>query len=220
MALASAFDTIGIGRTLIGEQAVSPLAGVGIGIYLTLAGSVIAILAGLAPLPPNHEPGRADLRLWKASTAIVTSIIVLCGLSAVMFGSWIGSGGLTGRPGTPTPSVLDAGLLATPLINVQVDPLSGEEPGPEVTVEPMLPIETAEPSTSVQPVEPTSTVEIPPTPEPPTLEPTREPPTPTPTLAVTDTPTASPTPSATFPPSPNQTPTVSPTPTLTPTATL
>lgn len=63
LALASAFNTIGFGRSLFGEQAISPISGVGIGVYLTLAGSLIAILAGLAPLPLNHEPARAELRL-------------------------------------------------------------------------------------------------------------------------------------------------------------
>ncbi len=215
LALASAFDTIGIGRTLIGEQAISPLAGVGLGVYLTLAGAVIAILAGLAPSPPNHEPARADLRLWKASTAILAAMLVLCGLGSVMFGSWIGSGGLTGRSGTPTPSVIDAGLLATPLINVQVDPLSGEEPGvgaPETltpTVEATIP-----PNAQIVP---TNTPEIPPTAETPTLVPTRVPPTVPASPTATHTPLspATATATATSAPSVIQTPTVTPTPTVT-----
>src|SRR5512139_3402593 len=78
MALASALNTIGFGRTLLGEQAVSPISGVGIGVYLTLAGSLIAILAGLSPLPLNHEPARAELRLWKASTAVLGAFVILC----------------------------------------------------------------------------------------------------------------------------------------------
>ena len=126
MALASALNTIGLGRTVLGEQTISPLIGVGLGVYLTLAGSLIAVLAGLAPMPPSHEPARAELRLWKASTAILGAVVVLCGLSAVMFGSWIGSGGLTGPGGTPTPIPFNAGILATPLINVEVNPL-GED---------------------------------------------------------------------------------------------
>src|SRR5512139_2804740 len=137
MALASALNTIGLGRTLIGEQTISPLTGIGIGVYLTLAGSLIAVLAGLAPMPPSHEPARAELRLWKASTAIFGAIVVLFGLGAVLFGSWLGSGGLAGG-GTPTPAPLDVGILATPLINVQVDPLgsgTGIEEGPTPTVE-------------------------------------------------------------------------------------
>src|SRR5512137_2056037 len=181
MALASALNTIGFGRTLIGEQTISPLTGVGIGTYLTLAGSLIAVLAGLAPIPPNHEPARAELRLWKASTAIFGSIVVLCGLGAVLFGSWIGSGGLVGG-GTPTPSPLDAGILSTPLINVQVDPLgsgTGSEGIQTPTVE--RPTELApQPTPLIQP-EPSVTPELPPT-EIPTLIPTRVPPVaPTPT---------------------------------------
>jgi hypothetical protein len=49
MALASALNTIGLGRTLIGEQTISPLTGVGIGVYLTMAGSLMPF-GGLAPL--------------------------------------------------------------------------------------------------------------------------------------------------------------------------
>jgi hypothetical protein len=212
MALASAFSTIGFGRTLIGELPVSPLAGVGIGVYLTLAGSLIAVLAGLAPQPPGHEPARAELRLWKASTAILGAIVVLCGLGAVLFGSWIGSGGGTGRGGTPTPIPFDAGILATPLINVQVDPL-GEETGVEGAATPPLQSTEAPPPTPLIPPEPFDTPEPPPA-EIPTLIPTREPPaTFTPTFEPTETPT--PTPSATFPPSPEETPTETPTPTPT-----
>ena len=219
VALASALNTIGLGRTLVGEQAISPLTGVGIGVYLTLAGSLIAVLAGLAPMPPGHEPARAELRLWKASTAILGAIVVLCGLGAVVFGSWIGSGGVTSS-GAPTPSPLDAGILATPLINVEVNPL-GESAGIETAPTPTLAQPTALPPAT--PGEPIATVELAPT-EIPTLIPTRVPPasfTPTPS----PTPTLTPTPSATFPPSsldtPTNTPTPTPTltPTLTPTAT-
>src|SRR5512143_812852 len=156
MALASALNTVGLGRTLIGEQTISPLTGVGIGIYLTLAGSLIAVLAGLAPQPPNHEPARAELRLWKASTAVFGALVVACGLGAVLFGSWIGSGGATSS-GTPTPSPLDAGILATPLINVEVNPL-GESTGLEET---STPAPTEQPPTPLIPLVPTDTPELP-----------------------------------------------------------
>jgi hypothetical protein len=217
MALASALNTIGLGRTLIGEQPISPLAGVGIGVYLTLAGALIAVLAGLAPMPPNHEPARAELRLWKASTAIFGALVVSCGLSAVLFGSWVGSGGITGG-GTPTPSPLDAGILTTPLINVQVDPLgsgTGSEGLQTPTVE--RPTELPpQPTPLIQP-EPSDTPELPPT-ETPALIPTRVPPAaPTPTPTPTDTPS----PTATLTPTPSATPEVSPldTPASTPTST-
>jgi hypothetical protein len=213
LALASALNTIGLGRTVLGEQTISPLIGIGLGVYLTLAGSFIAVLAGLAPMPPGHEPARAELRLWKASTAILASIVVLCGLSATIFGSWIGSGGLTGGGGTPTPIPFNAGILATPLINVEVDPL-----GEEAT--PVAPIPTREIPTPF----PTLTEVVQPSP---TLENATEIPTSTPTLIppITDTPqpsptaTLSPTPTITPQPSPLETPTetLTPTPTLTPT---
>lgn len=214
IALASALNTIGLGRTFIGEQTISPLTGVGIGVYFTLAGSLIAVLAGLAPMPPSHEPARAELRLWKASTAILGAIVVLCGLGAVLFGSWIGSGGIASG-GPPTPSALDAGILATPLINVEVDPL-GESAGFDVVPTP-TPAKPTEPPT-LTPAEPVPTAELTPT-ESPTLIPTREPPA---TATVTATPTSSPTatmtptPSATQPSSPLDTPTSTPTPTATP----
>lgn len=215
MALASALNTIGLGRTLLGEQTISPLTGVGIGVYLTLAGSLIAVLAGLAPMPPTHEPARAELHLWKASTAILGASVVMCGLGAVLFGSWIGSGGLAGS-GTPTPSPLNAGILATPLINVQVDPVEAS-PGIEAVQTPTVesPAETLPATPLIQP-EPSNTPELPPT-EIPTLIPTRVPPdtaTPTPSLTATLTPT--PTPSATPQSSPLDTPTPTPTETETP----
>ncbi len=210
MALSSALNTIGLGRTLIGEQTISPLTGVGIGIYLTLAGSLIAVLAGLAPAPPNHEPARAELRLWKASTAVFGAMIVVCGLGAVLFGSWIGSGGTSG--GTPTPSAVDAGMLATPLINVEVNPLGGTtEPESAPTSAPEQPT-TAPPPTEVSPV---ATLALPST-SVPTLIPTRVPPAtptpvPSPTETRTPTPTPTPTATATFPTSSLETPTLTPT---------
>jgi hypothetical protein len=220
MALASALNTIGLGRTIMGDTALSPLSGVGIGIYLTLAGSLIAILAGLAPQPINQEPARAELRLWKASTAIFAAVLVMCGLSSALFGSWIGAGAATGREGTPTPSALDAGLLATPLINVESNPLG--ESTPEATPVPTVAPEAALTPTSETP--PTVAAQSPtgtPASEPTTtLIPTRIPPTqlPTETPSPTSTPTVTPTPSATTT-SPIGTPTITPTPTITGTAT-
>jgi hypothetical protein len=227
MALASALNTIGLGRAVLGESSVSPLAGIGIGIYLTLAGALITILAGLAPQPINHEPARAELRLWKGSTAIFAAFIVLCGLSSVLFGSWIGAGGSTGAAGTPTPSVLDAGLLATPLINVESNPMEegitaeGSTPTPEAVALPTeaLPTEPPQPPTDIPELIPTRE---PPTFEPPPTELPTATPSQTPTRQVTvvspiNTPTISPTPSIT--PTPSTTGTVTTTPTVTPTAT-
>ena len=211
MALASALNTIGLGRSLLGETAVSPLSGVGLGIYLTLAGSLIAILAGLAPQPINHEPARAELRLWKGSTAIFAAFVVLCGLSSALFGSWIGAGGSTGQAGIPTPSALDAGLLATPLINVESNPL---EEG--ISTEALTPtLDAVAIPTQALPTEPP----LLPT-EIPALIPTREPPTipPVPTALPTATPSLTPTPQISIV-SPINTPTISPTPSITPTPT-
>jgi hypothetical protein len=219
MALASALNTIGLGRTVLGESAVSPLSGVGLGIYLTLAGSLIAILAGLAPQPINHEPARAELRLWKGSTAIFAALVVLCGLSSALFGSWIGAGGSSDRAGTPTPSALDAGLLATPLINVESNPLvdsaSAEIPTPTST-----PAVVTVP-TEAPPTEPVVPPTEPPISETPVEIPTRVPPTipPTATVPPTATPTMTPTPSVTVS-SPIGTPTITPTPSITPTPTI
>jgi hypothetical protein len=227
MALASALNTIGLGRTLMGETAVSPLSGVGIGIYLTLAGSLIAILAGLAPQPINHEPARAELKLWKGSTAIFAAFVVLCGLSSALFGSWIGAGGSSGRAGTPTPSALDAGLLATPLINVESNPLvagsSEEVPSPTSTSEVVVvPTSTPQPTNTPEPTEP-------PIAETPVLIPTRVPPVlpPTATVSPTSTPTITPTPTASVTvvspigtPTITLTPTITGTPTPTPTSTV
>ncbi len=216
MALASVLNTIGLGRTIMGDTAVSPLSGIGIGIYLTLAGSLIAVLAGLAPQPINQEPARAELRLWKASTAIFAAVVVLCGLSSALFGSWIGAGGSSDRAGTPTPSALDAGLLATPLINVESNPLSegipAAVPPPTVASDAV-----AAPTSETPPAQP----RLPPT-EPPisatsTLVPTRV--LPTATLLPSATPTIKPTPSMTIA-SPISTPTITPTPSITPTPTI
>jgi hypothetical protein len=212
LALSSALNTIGLGRTVLGEQTISPLIGIGIGVYLTLAGSLIAVLAGLAPMPPGHEPARAELRLWKSSTAILGALVVLCGLGAVLFGSWIGSGGLTGSGGTPTPIPFNAGILATPLINVEVDPLEVES-GATGTPAP-APTEALPPTPLIQ-AAPFDTPT--PSPEIPALIPTRELPTFTPTSTSTATPT--PTPSATLASSPLGTPTATSTPTPTPTPT-
>jgi hypothetical protein len=202
-----------LARTVPGEQTIAPLIGVGPGVYLTRAGSFIAVLAGLAPMPPGHEPARAELRLWKASTAIFASVVMLCGLSAVMFGSWIGSGGLTGPGGTPTPIPFNAGILATPLINVEVDPL-GEEA--TVPAQPTQPPEV--PTAAPAPTEPPPPTEEFPPADIPTLIPTRQPPA-TATSQPSPTVTLTPTPSATPLTSPLETPTSTPTatPTLTPT---
>ena len=209
LALNSALNTLALREIVIGTQSISTISGIGLGVYLTLAGAIIAILAGLAPQPIGSEVARAEIRLWQPSVAIFGSIFVLFVLAAVGLGMWVG-GGAGSQNATPTPASFDAGLLATPLINSQVIPLitpdsqaAGVESTP--TVEPPLPLDTPtlEPTPTDRPIEFQS-------------------PTPTATLIPEATPTATPT--ATPSPSPTATTITSvlatPTPSLTPTATI
>ncbi len=213
LALNSALNTLALREIVIGNQSISTLSGIGLGVYLTLAGAVIAILAGLASQPIGSEVTRAEIRLWQPSFAIFGSIFVLFVLGALGLGVWVG-GGAGSQNVTPTPASFDAGLLATPLINAQVIPLvtpDSQVAGAEVTptVEQLLqPIDTPtlEPTPTDRPIEFQS-------------------PTPTATLLPESTPTATPTATATPSPSPTPTTIVSPletpslTPTVTPTAT-
>ena len=209
LALNSALNTLTLREVVIGSQSLSTLSGIGLGVYLTLAGAVIAILAGLAPQPIGSEIARAEIRLWQPSVAIFGSLFVLFVLGAAGLGAWLG-GGAGSQNATPTPTGFDAGLLATPLINSQVIPL--------VT-----------PDSQATALEATPTVELPPPSELPTIEPTpterpiEVPPTPTFTAVPVVVPTTTPTVTPTATPTPSPTPTVtSPleTPSLTPTATL
>jgi hypothetical protein len=214
IALSSALNTIGLQQALLGSQSLSPLSGIGLGVYLTLAGSIIAILSGLAPQPDwAPEPAHAEIRLWQPSFAIMASLAVILVVGGLFLGLWLGGG--TGSSGTPTPKAFDAGQLGTPLINVQVNPLgtaepaatdAGQPPAPSSTIEiptetPLIPLDT-----------PTDIFESPqPTPE---LE--RPTPTDTPTPSLTPTITTTPTPSPTQIESSLATPTPSPTPSSTP----
>ncbi len=220
LALSSAINTLNLQQALIGNQPLSPLSGIGLGVYITLAGSLITILAGLAPLPPHGEPARAEIRLWQPSFAIFGSLFVIFILGAIGLGLWIG-GGSANRSGTPTPQSFNTGLLATPLINVQVNPLStsavegqaGLTPTPpaQTPIVPTQPPLIALTPMPTQPVLPTPTRTPTPSPSPtqsesPLAEPTEtETPTPTPTVTATATAT--------------RTPTATPTATLTATAT-
>ena len=199
MALNSALNTLGLRQIVTGDQTVSSLSGLGLGVYITLAGSIIAILAGLAPQPPHGEAARAEIRLWQPSFAIFGSLFVILVLSAIGLGLWLGGGGSTNRGGTPTPSAFDAGLLGTPLINAQVNPLAS----PNAPGEPPTPPPAA-PTAAVKPTE------VPP----PTFRP------PPPTTTSTLPPTATSTPPPTQPVSPQATPTQTATPTTTATATI
>ena len=205
IALASAQNTIGVRQTLIGDQAISPLAGIGLGVYLTFAGSIIAILAGLAPQPSSGaESARAEIRLWQPSSAIIASSFIVLVLGGLIFGFWLGGGGQIGPGGTPTPKSFDTNLLGTPMINVQVNPLATFTPSAlEATA---AAEQTATPTLLIQVVEPTGT--------PTAIASATQPSTPP---AATNTSLPSPLP--TQPQSPIGTPTSTPTPTPTPTST-
>ena len=208
MALSSAQQTLALQQTLVGDQPLSPLNGIGLGVYMTLAGSIISILAGLAPQPLSGEAARAEIHLWKASFAIFASIFVLFVLGGIFFGMWLGGSGTIGR-GTSTPKAFNPAQIATPLINFQLNPLSTFTPTPG---EPGA----TEPS-------PTQALFVSPTPLISVAEPTNTPvpfplntSTPLPTLTPTPIPVSH-TPTATLPQSlpPTGTPvTQSPTPTL------
>jgi len=211
LALNSALSTLALREIVIGNQSISTISGIGLGVYLTLAGSVITILSGLAPQPVGSEVTRAEIRLWQPSVAIFGSIFVLFVLGAIGLGMWMG-GGAGSQNATPTPASFDAGLLATPLINAQVIPLvtpTGQVAGTEATPTIEQPLQPPEPPTRA----PTPTDE--PIRVPPTL--THTPPPSVPTVTPTATPSPSPTPT-TFT-SPQQTPSFTPTVTPTPTAT-
>lgn len=215
LALNSLTTTLAVRDALIGAQAVSAWSGVGSGVYLTLAGSIIAILAGLAPHPFHNEPARAEIKLWHSSFAIYAALAVLVILGAVALGWSLGGGA---GQASPTPPAFNTNLLATPLINVQVNPLGVE------TVE-ATPAEGSVPA--IEPATPTPTLAaLPPEPPtPPPIEPPTQPPpfVPLPTeppivFPPTETPTATPTPTPTVTPpvSPLGTPTLTPTPSSTP----
>ncbi len=212
LALNSLTTTLAVRDALIGVQAVSAWSGVGPGVYLTLAGSIIAILAGLAPHPFHNEPARAEIKLWHSSFAIYAALAVLVILGAVALGWSLGGGGA--GQASPTPPAFNTNLLATPLINVQVNPLGAagpEEATPTEGGAPAIVPPTSTPTLAASPPEPPT----PPPAEPPTQAPPFVPlPTEPPIVfPPTETPTATPTPTVTPPVSPLGTPTLTLTPT-------
>jgi hypothetical protein len=219
LALNSALNTLALRDVVIGTQSITTLSGIGLGVYLTLAGSIIALLAGLAPHPIGGDVARAEIRLWQPSFAIFGSIFVLFVLGAIGLGVWLGGGGSNANI-TPTPASFNSGLLATPLINAQVNPLVSPEATEPSAGEPTA---TATgnflPPTEVLPPTPTPTIgliEV----QSPTPTSTQVPPV-APTFTQTPTPTvtSTPSPSPTLLPSPLDTPTVTSTPTETVTPT-
>ena len=219
LALSSAQQTLALQQTLVGDQPLSPLNGIGLGVYMTLAGSIISILAGLAPQPLGGETARAEIHLWRASFAIFASIFVLFVLGGIFFGMWLGGGGTIGR-GTSTPKAFNPAQIATPLINFQLNPLAPVTPTPGEPGATEAPAESSptqapfdSPTPLISVVGPTAT----PAPLPSGTS------TPLPTFTPTPIP-ASLTPTATPLPSPRETPTgtlatSTATPTPTPTAT-
>ncbi|HZY42469.1 MAG TPA: hypothetical protein VFF59_10790, partial [Anaerolineae bacterium] len=117
LAFNSALNTLALRDVVIGTQSLSTLSGIGLGVYLTLAGSIIAILAGLAPQPIGGDVARAEIRLWQPSFAIFGSMFVLFLLGAIGLGVWLGGSGSSDRSATATPAAFDTGLFSTPLIN-------------------------------------------------------------------------------------------------------
>ena len=206
LALNSLSGTLAVRDALIGTQAVSAWSGVGSGVYLTLAGSIIAILAGLAPHPFHNEPARAEIKLWHSSFAIYAALAVLVILGAVALGWSLGGGG-AGRA-SPTPPAFNTNLLATPLINVQVNPLG-------VATEEATPAAGGQPA-GVPPAPTATLTPAPPTITPPPVKPPTQPPSfvPLPTEPpIVFPPTETPTPTTTPPVSPAETPTLTLTPT-------
>lgn len=190
LALASAINTIGLQEISIGNQSISPLAGIGLGVFLTLAGSIIAIIAGLAPQPIGSiEPARAEIKLWQSSSAILVSMLIIFTLGGIVLGWWLGNGALLGKV-TPTPNVFNANIIGTPLINIQVNPLATYTATPFGQPTPVPPPPT---------VVPLAVAPSPTTAPPPTFELPTELPTETSTAAPAPAPTQTPTPSATPP---------------------
>ena len=222
LALNSALNTLALREIVIGTQSLSTISGIGLGVYVTLAGSVIAILAGLAPQPIGGEVARAEIRLWQPSVAIFGSIFVLFALGALGLGAWLG-GGAGSQNATPTPASFDTGLLATPLINSQVIPLVTPDSQAAVTEAPPtepppLPVEppTLEPTPTDRPIEVPPTPTFTPLPAAPTATHTAIPsPSPTPTTITSPLETPSLTPTVTPTGTPTETPTVTPTATAT-----
>jgi hypothetical protein len=223
LALNSALNTLALREIVIGTQSLSTISGIGLGVYVTLAGSVIAILAGLSPQPIGSEVARAEIRLWQPSVAIFGSIFVLFALGALGLGAWIG-GGAGSQNATPTPASFDTGLLATPLINSQVIPLvtpdsqAAVTEAPPTEPPPLIEPPTLEPTPTDRPIEVPPTPTFTPLPAAPTATHTAIP-SPSPTPTTITSPVQTPSPTLTVTPTVTTTATLTTTPTVTPTAT-
>jgi hypothetical protein len=183
---------------------------IGGGLYLTFIGALVAFVAGIWPASnnaPDHAaaaqggPARLDVLI----VAALAGIFPLTCACAILAGVLIGPVGSALQPGggaatvQPTPGLSSPGLLATPLIDVQVTLWSSAPPTQTLTTPPptqtlATPTENnphlAAPTIAATPAPVSTPAQVLPTA--PLEAPTREPaPTSTPVLAPTATPPVS-----------------------------
>jgi hypothetical protein len=175
----------------------------GPGVFVTIAGGLICVIAGLSRPPTLSSEARIDMQPGQPEFAVIASALVVVALIAGLLGAWIGSNGQ--RTTTQGQAAFPTDLLSMPVIDAQVTPLGPAgatvEPTPGAGVETPIPT----PPSFETPLPPTRTLQ-------PTFGPTL---TPLPTETVASplgTPTATEqtfsagpattTPTATFGPSP------------------
>ena len=176
----------------------------GAGIYVTIAGGILCVVAGLSHPPTASSEAHLDLRLGQPDLAIALSSFVIVMLVAGGVGAWIA----TSRSGKSdeNPAAVPSDLLSTPVIDAQVAPLgatAGPAAGTPAPTSPPPATRLIAPPTSARP--PTNTpVIVPPitfaSPTPPRALPSVASPT------RTAGPSGTPTPTATTGPSPLVTP--------------
>ena len=170
----------------------APVTVTGAGVFVTIAGGILCVVAGLSQPPAGLPEARLDLRPGQPAFAVLASAFVVVALAAGLIGAWLASG-QPGRNGE-RPATFPSELLSTPVIDARVTPLgAATEPASEATIAGELPIPTPPLSTPTSTSLPTGT----------------PPPTATGTV-VTHTP--SPSPTATFGQSPLPTDTLTPQP--------
>lgn len=171
----------------------------GAGIYVTIAGGILCVVAGLSHPSTASSEAHLDLRLGQPDLAIALSSIVIVVLVAGLVGAWMA----TSRSGKSdeNPGAVPSDLLSTPVIDAQVAPLGATAgPAADTPAPPSPPPATRliAPPTSTPP--PTNTqVTVSPitfaSPTPPAPSPTEASPIPTagPSATPTPTPTTTPT---------------------------
>lgn len=178
----------------------------GAGVFATIAGGIVCVVAGLSRPPTPSTDARLDLRPGQPAFAIVTAAFVVVALVAGLIGAWIESG-RSGRPGENNPAAFQTDLLSTPVIDVGVTPLgvTVELTSEAVPTEPLAPTEPPPPTPTSRP---NSAPTLPPSPTIAVTSPLFGSPTPTATeRTFTGGPGGSPTPTATSGSSPPTTPT-------------